>query len=158
MAEEEDLSVQYLALEDRGADRRAGKSAGGNSRGSRRGGKGGGRGGESREVAISKALSKLLRHAAAEAGLALDGEGFGRLDEVVSFLIYFCIWFHFLPLYIGRICVLVFSTTNGPSRNRIVTLFHINFYTQLLILSTDEMAAFKIPKCDGRRNQGSSCR
>lgn len=33
---------------------------------------------------VSKALSKLLRHAAGEAGIALDGEGYGRLDLVVS--------------------------------------------------------------------------
>jgi RNA:NAD 2'-phosphotransferase (TPT1/KptA family) len=37
-----------------------------------------------REVAVSKALSKLLRHAAEDAGLSLDGEGFARLDQVVS--------------------------------------------------------------------------
>jgi 2'-phosphotransferase len=36
-----------------------------------------------REVAVSKALSKLLRHAAEDAGLTLDGEGFARLDQVV---------------------------------------------------------------------------
>lgn len=40
--------------------------------------------GEDREVAISKALSKLLRHAAGDAGLSLDDEGFARLDQVVS--------------------------------------------------------------------------
>ena len=38
----------------------------------------------SREVAVSKALSKLLRHAADDAGLELDGEGFARVDQVVS--------------------------------------------------------------------------
>ena len=48
------------------------------------GGKGGGRGEMNRKVAISKALSKLLRHAAEDAGLALDGEGFARVDQVVS--------------------------------------------------------------------------
>jgi len=46
--------------------------------------RGGGRGGMKREVAISKALSKLLRHAAEDEGLALDGEGFARVDQVVS--------------------------------------------------------------------------
>lgn len=39
---------------------------------------------ENREVAVSKALSKLLRHAAEDEGLALDPEGFARLDQVVS--------------------------------------------------------------------------
>lgn len=64
---------------------RAGKGASSSSRG--RGGRGGrnaGRG-EGREVAVSKALSKLLRHAAEDEGLILDGEGFGRVDQVVSF-------------------------------------------------------------------------
>ncbi|KAF8864111.1 Tpt1/KptA family RNA 2'-phosphotransferase [Acephala macrosclerotiorum] len=37
-----------------------------------------------REVAISKALSKLLRHAAEEAGLKLDAEGFAPLDQVLK--------------------------------------------------------------------------
>ena len=66
------------------------KSARGNKRGERkeRGGKqksGGGRGGgEDREVMVSKALSKLLRHAAEDVGLALDAEGFARVDQVVS--------------------------------------------------------------------------
>ena len=52
------------------------------------GGRGAGRGGRSeemnREVAISKALSKLLRHAATDAGLTLDDEGFARVNQVVS--------------------------------------------------------------------------
>jgi len=37
-------------------------------------------------VVISKALSKLLRHAAEDEGLKLDEEGYARLDLVVSFL------------------------------------------------------------------------
>jgi len=37
-----------------------------------------------REVAVSKALSKLLRHAAEDAGLKLDAEGFANLESVVS--------------------------------------------------------------------------
>ena len=54
-------------------------------KGGLRGGRGGGgRRGEGREVAISKAMSKLLRHAAEDEGLVLDSEGFGRLDLVVS--------------------------------------------------------------------------
>ncbi|KAF4124213.1 2'-phosphotransferase [Geosmithia morbida] len=49
-----------------------------------RGGKrhGGGRG-QPREVQVSKALSKLLRHQADSAGIQLDGEGFARLDAVL---------------------------------------------------------------------------
>jgi hypothetical protein len=37
-----------------------------------------------RAVAVSKALSKLLRHAAEDVGLKLDAEGYARLDDVVS--------------------------------------------------------------------------
>ncbi|KAG0652174.1 tRNA 2 -phosphotransferase 1 [Hyphodiscus hymeniophilus] len=81
---------QEQEIEDRGArhSNRGGKSRGRGLGG--RGGKGGGggRGGGgreiNREVAVSKALSKLLRHAAADAGLALDREGFARVDQVVS--------------------------------------------------------------------------
>jgi 2'-phosphotransferase len=54
-------------------------------RGKERGGKlGGGGGRQSREVMISKALSKLLRHDAEKEGVVLDREGFARLDQVVS--------------------------------------------------------------------------
>ncbi|KAJ8065581.1 hypothetical protein OCU04_006259 [Sclerotinia nivalis] len=48
-----------------------------------RGGRGGG-GGQNREVVISKALSKLLRHAAEDEGLKLDEEGYARLDLVMQ--------------------------------------------------------------------------
>lgn len=68
------------------------------SKGSNRGGKSGGRGknsrvgegrkGENREVAISKALSKLLRHSAADEGLDIDSEGFARVGQVVSISIF----------------------------------------------------------------------
>jgi len=53
-----------------------GKSGGGR--------KGGNRGGLSRDVQVSKALSKLLRHDAQKAGLKLDEEGFADVGEVVS--------------------------------------------------------------------------
>lgn len=52
--------------------------------GNRRGGRGGG-GGMSRETQVSKALSKLLRHQAENAGIQLDGEGYAPLDAVVGF-------------------------------------------------------------------------
>jgi hypothetical protein len=49
-------------------------------------GRGGGRGGGlGREVQISKALSRLLRHQAENAGIKLDDAGFAPLDRVVSF-------------------------------------------------------------------------
>jgi hypothetical protein len=54
------------------------------SRGDRGRGKGSGGGGQGREVQVSKALSKLLRHQAANAGIQLDDEGYAPLDAVVS--------------------------------------------------------------------------
>ena len=57
----------------------------GGARAPRGGGKGKrGGGAPDREVLISKALSALLRHKASDAGIDLDGEGFARLDQVVS--------------------------------------------------------------------------
>lgn len=67
---------------------RRGGGGGGGRRGGGRGGGGGGRGhgdsGGNRDVILSKALSTLLRHQAEAAGVELDGEGFARLDQVVS--------------------------------------------------------------------------
>lgn len=68
----------------RGAKGGRGRAGGRGGRGARAGGSGGGV--MTREVAISKALSKLLRHAAVDAGLKLDPEGFAKVDQVVSFL------------------------------------------------------------------------
>lgn len=74
--EEDGSSVTaHIALEEKLAD---GKK--------HRGGGRGGRGGQSREVLVSKALSRLLRHQAGNAGIQLDAEGFAVLDEVVSFI------------------------------------------------------------------------
>ncbi|KAK9436170.1 RNA 2'-phosphotransferase [Metarhizium brunneum] len=55
-------------------------------RSSRPSGRRGGRGGrpEGREVQLSKALSRLLRHQAENAGIKLDEEGFAPLDRVLS--------------------------------------------------------------------------
>lgn len=66
---------------------RGNQGGGGRGRGKGgRGGKAGGGGGkpQNQDVLISKALSKLLRHAAGDAGVKLDSEGYARLDEVVS--------------------------------------------------------------------------
>ncbi|KFX98824.1 hypothetical protein V490_02092, partial [Pseudogymnoascus sp. VKM F-3557] len=38
----------------------------------------------SRDVQVSKALSKLLRHDAVKAGLELDDEGFASVDQVLQ--------------------------------------------------------------------------
>ncbi|PBP28657.1 hypothetical protein BUE80_DR000367 [Diplocarpon rosae] len=64
-----------------GHDRPRGKGG----RGGRGGKRGGGvRGEMSREVLVSKALSRLLRHAAVEAGLKLDAEGFASVEQVMK--------------------------------------------------------------------------
>lgn len=79
MADELQESI-LQKVDDRGEGRRGGR--GGRGRG--RGGGGGGGGGQSRDVLVSKALSKLLRHQAENAGISLDEEGFAPLDRVVS--------------------------------------------------------------------------
>ncbi|OBT42094.1 hypothetical protein VE00_06531 [Pseudogymnoascus sp. WSF 3629] len=58
------------------------KSGGGG--GGSRGGKGRSGGGQSRDVQVSKALSKLLRHDAVKAGLELDDEGFAGVGKVLQ--------------------------------------------------------------------------
>ncbi|KAK0389491.1 hypothetical protein NLU13_3066 [Sarocladium strictum] len=63
----------------------------GNSQGNRqgggrgRGGRRGGGSGQSREMQISKALSRLLRHQAENAGIKLDEAGFAPLDKVLAY-------------------------------------------------------------------------
>jgi 2'-phosphotransferase len=49
-------------------------------------GRGGGGGSGNRDMLLSKALSKLLRHQAVSAGIQLDREGYAALDKVVSLL------------------------------------------------------------------------
>ncbi|EHK24640.1 uncharacterized protein TRIVIDRAFT_168495, partial [Trichoderma virens Gv29-8] len=74
--EEDGSSISaQIAIEAKLAD-------GKKQRGGGRGGRGGG--GQSREVLVSKALSRLLRHQAANAGIQLDAEGFAALDEVLK--------------------------------------------------------------------------
>ena len=85
--------ISRLALEDKALDAgdasgRRGK--GGKGKGGGRGGRGGGGGGggggsQGREVQVSRALSRLLRHQAQNAGIQLDGEGYAPLHKVVSF-------------------------------------------------------------------------
>ncbi|KAH8815810.1 KptA family-domain-containing protein [Xylogone sp. PMI_703] len=79
---------QYDTPLPRGSGRRNENPKGGErdrrNRNPRGGARGGGGGGLSREVLVSKALSKLLRHAANEAGLELDSEGFARVDQVMK--------------------------------------------------------------------------
>jgi 2'-phosphotransferase len=73
-------SMAHLSIEDK-VHRQADLKASGS--GGRRGGKGRG-GGQGRDVQISKTLSRLLRHQADNAGIALDEGGFAQLDKVVS--------------------------------------------------------------------------
>lgn len=77
-------------MADEIADRLEGVSTGGRGRGGHRGrgGRGGGGGGaKGRGVDLSRALSRLLRHQAANAGIQLDSEGYAPLELVVSFLL-----------------------------------------------------------------------
>lgn len=79
-AEELDIGLEERA--SRGSIQGRGDREG---RGSKRFvGGGGSRREMNREVTISKALSRLLRHAAPEAGLKLDAEGFASVEQVVS--------------------------------------------------------------------------
>jgi len=70
------LDLEELPLSKRNQRSDRGRGQGGRATG--------GRPGQGREVEISKALSKLLRHAAVEEGLELDGEGFAKVDQVVG--------------------------------------------------------------------------
>jgi RNA 2'-phosphotransferase, Tpt1 / KptA family len=90
MADELDISDRGGKLGGRGNRAKSAGRGGGGSRGSRVEGSVGGE--MNREVAVSKALSKLLRHAAVDVGLKLDSEGFARVDQVVSTFILIDPW------------------------------------------------------------------
>jgi 2'-phosphotransferase len=85
-----DPTSESEALADRLEDQAlsSARHSGGGKRGG--GGRGGGGGKASeggrgqREVSLSRALSRLLRHQAGNAGVELDREGFACLGEVVS--------------------------------------------------------------------------
>ena len=82
-------SDTVTAYDDEAAERMADdleRGAGGQRRGGKggRGRRGGRSGDQNREYVLSKALSTLLRHQAATAGIKLDAEGFAPLDKVVS--------------------------------------------------------------------------
>lgn len=80
--------LEDLALQ--GGRRGGGGGGGDGGRGGKRGKRGGGGdgGGQApdRDILLSKALSALLRHKASEAGIEMNGEGYARLDQVVSSL------------------------------------------------------------------------
>jgi 2'-phosphotransferase len=73
---QDQADIAELSLSGRGQRSGRGRGRGGSSTG--------GRPGLGRDVEISKALSKLLRHAAVDVGLELDEEGFAKLDQVVG--------------------------------------------------------------------------
>ncbi|RFU79942.1 trna 2`-phosphotransferase [Trichoderma arundinaceum] len=81
LEEDGSSTTAHLALEEKYA---GGKRQRGGGRGGRGGGGSGGGGSQLREVQVSKALSKLLRHQAGNAGIKLDEEGFAALDEVLN--------------------------------------------------------------------------
>lgn len=84
---------QAVAEQQQDAPQPQSCKSGGGSRGEgARGGKGRSGGGQSRDVQVSKALSKLLRHDAVKAGLELDDEGYAGVGEVVSLRsLFFCV-------------------------------------------------------------------
>ncbi|AEO69369.1 5ec828e4-7082-463c-9259-921269fb9be5 [Thermothielavioides terrestris] len=74
--------LEDMAMSAASGSRRGGRRGGGGGKGGKGAGGGGGRG--RREVDLSKALSRLLRHQAGQAGIELDREGFARLDLVLQ--------------------------------------------------------------------------
>ncbi|KAK4092357.1 hypothetical protein Purlil1_2978 [Purpureocillium lilacinum] len=77
--------MEHLDLEDKVRDRSDRSQGRRGGRGGKGGGRGGGGGGaQGRDVQVSRALSRLLRHQAANAGIKLDGEGFAPLDQVLA--------------------------------------------------------------------------
>lgn len=110
--------ADHAALEDKvhnGGSRSRG-GGGGNSRGGKRGG----RGGQPRDVQVSKAFSKLLRHQAENAGISLDDEGYAPLDKVVS-----------SPNFKTHICFLLVSSCRFFSLF-LFSLFYLYSYFVLL--------------------------
>ena len=80
-------------MADEIADRLEGTSLRGAGRGGQRG-RGGRGGAKGRGVDLSRALTRLLRHQAGNAGIQLDSEGYAPLELVVSllFVLLFALW------------------------------------------------------------------
>ncbi|KAH6624976.1 KptA family-domain-containing protein [Chaetomium sp. MPI-SDFR-AT-0129] len=76
-----DLALSSTRQSGSRGGKRGGRGGGGRGRG---GGGGGGGGRDKREVDLSRALSRLLRHQAANAGVPLDREGFASLERVLQ--------------------------------------------------------------------------
>ncbi|KAK4166622.1 putative trna 2-phosphotransferase, partial [Cladorrhinum sp. PSN259] len=79
----EEIADQFegVVLASEGGSSRAAR---GGKKGGRGGRSGGGGGGVGREVQLSKALSKLLRHQAGSAGIVLDEGGYAPLEKVLQ--------------------------------------------------------------------------
>lgn len=69
------MDDKYTSLEDKALNPKPPRN---------RGAGGGGRGNQSREVQISRALSRLLRHQASAAGIALSPTGYAALPSVLA--------------------------------------------------------------------------
>lgn len=84
-----DDAAEALAEQFEGRSRGGGGGGGGNKGGGKQSKSAGAApsadGGKNREKQISKALSRLLRHQALNAGIVLDKEGYALLEKVVSF-------------------------------------------------------------------------
>ncbi|KAK4043193.1 KptA family-domain-containing protein [Parachaetomium inaequale] len=78
----EDMTVAASSRHSGGGGRRGGGKGGGKGGGGGRSGGEGGRG--RREVDLSRALSRLLRHQAGSAGVEIDREGFAGLERVLQ--------------------------------------------------------------------------
>ncbi len=115
MSRSEDAIARAEDQLEFGSGSGSGRPRGGKAgRGGRGGGKaGGGRGGQPRDVVVSKALSKLLRHDAVEAGLGLDAEGFAVVEDVVSWFRSFSFFSSFLPRIL--LSCLVFDSRESVS-------------------------------------------
>lgn len=126
-----------------GNNKRGGKSGGGRGGGGRSGG--GGRGGAGgRSVDISRALSRLLRHQAANAGIPLDAEGFAALDQVLA-------WGPLRSLKVTLAEVRDVVITNDKQRFALKRVDSEEPLDLTAVSDTDSPADFKI-----RANQGHS--
>ncbi|KAM3499996.1 hypothetical protein MY10362_006805 [Beauveria mimosiformis] len=88
MANEQAAGVATMDIQQDVMDKLENQRGGKNARGGRKGrggrGGGGGGGGGNRSSDVSRALSRLLRHQAENAGIKLDGEGYAPLDKVLQ--------------------------------------------------------------------------
>ncbi|KAM3464731.1 hypothetical protein NHJ6243_002295 [Beauveria neobassiana] len=88
MANEQAAGVATMDIQQDIMDKLDSQAGGKNARGGRKGrggrGGGGGGGGGNRSSDVSRALSRLLRHQAENAGIKLDGEGYAPLDKVLQ--------------------------------------------------------------------------